>query len=76
MNEMWTKRFEKLEPWIAKNPEGAHQKVVAQLVARAKDGNDKCEIHERTMRMCWNSILALGRGLEDWPLCRCPDGYC
>jgi hypothetical protein len=66
MDEMWTKRFEKLEPWIAKNPEGVHQKAVAALIARAKDGND-----EHTMRMCWNAILTLGRGLEDWPLCRC-----
>ena len=71
MNEMWTKRFEKLKTWIAKNPEGAFQTVVAELIARAKDSND-----EQTMRMCWNSILALGRGLEDWPLCRCPNGYC
>ena len=65
MNEKWTLRFEKLESWIAKNPEGVNEKVIAALIARAKDSND-----EYTMRMCWNSILAFGRYLEDWPIHR------
>ena len=71
MNEKWTLRFEKLESWIANNPEGVNEKVIAALIARAKDSND-----EHTMRMCWNAILAFGRYLEDWPIYRCLCGYC
>ena len=63
MNEMWTKRFEKLEPWIAKNPEGVNEMVVAELISKARADFDNVERY-------WSVITVFGRGLEDWPIHR------
>ena len=62
--EKWTIRFGKLESWVAENPEGVHEMVVAELINSARADFDNVERY-------WNAILVVGRALEDWPLCRC-----
>ncbi len=64
MNEKWNKRFAKLEPWIAKDPESPMRLVVAHLMVQAKEDFENIGRY-------WDSILLVGRGQEDWPICRC-----
>ncbi len=61
--EKWTLRFGKLESWIAENPEGVNEMVVAELINRARADFDNVMAY-------WSVITVFGRGLEDWPIHR------
>ena len=64
MEEKYEIRFSLVEKWVEENPDDDVGLAFTALMEDARQNENKVE-------RIWDVIRTLGRGLRNWPICRC-----